>query len=314
MPTAVAADAIDISATPIRDFAIGVQSTRFGALEFVGGLELRSTDADFGGISGLRLLPGRQRFVAVSDTGHWFAGKIARNDTGVPTAIDGVVSGPLAAAGKNGNISKRDGDCEGLAIAGNDAFLSFERNHRIERVALKSGVPAGRPVAFIANLKRLSLSANKGIEALAVVPPVDAIAPGALLAIAEDATDANGNLRGFILRGKRIEEFSILRRDGFAITDADFLPGGDLLILERDFSFSRGPRMRIRRISGQGLRPGALVDGPVLIDADASDQIDNMEALAVSTDETGTTYVTLASDDNFSALQRTVLLEFRLVE
>ena len=72
--------------------------------------------------------------------------------------------------------------------------------------------------------------------------------------------------------------------------------------------------MRIRRVPLAALAPGATVDGPTLIDADMGYQIDNMEGLSVHRDATGEIMLTLMSDDNFSALQRTILLQFRLVE
>ncbi|HEX2216191.1 MAG TPA: esterase-like activity of phytase family protein, partial [Xanthobacteraceae bacterium] len=62
------------------------------------------------------------------------------------------------------------------------------------------------------------------------------------------------------------------------------------------------------------VRPGARVDGPVLIEADAGYQIDNMEALAVHRTGAGEIVLTIVSDDNFSALQRTLLLQFTLTE
>jgi hypothetical protein len=49
--------------------------------------------------------------------------------------------------------------------------------------------------------------------------------------------------------------------------------------------------------------------------ADYSYQIDNMEGLSVHTDADGAVVLTLVSDDNFNHfLQRTVLLQFRLVD
>ncbi len=41
--------------------------------------------------------------------------------------------------------------------------------------------------------------------------------------------------------------------------------------------------------------------------------IDNMEGLAVHRTDAGDIILTLISDDNFSPLQRTLLLQFRLV-
>ena len=68
--------------------------------------------------------------------------------------------------------------------------------------------------------------------------------------------------------------------------------------------------MRIRRVPLSTVRPGALIEGRELIFADMGSQIDNMEGLAVHRTPAGETVLTLISDDNFSAIQRTVLLQF----
>jgi hypothetical protein len=72
--------------------------------------------------------------------------------------------------------------------------------------------------------------------------------------------------------------------------------------------------MRIRRVVLAQVKPGALLDGTVLIEAGNSHQIDNMEALAVHRNAAGETILTILSDDNLSKLQRTLLLRFALVE
>ena len=51
----------------------------------------------------------------------------------------------------------------------------------------------------------------------------------------------------------------------------------------------------------------------LLFEADLGYQIDNMEALGVHVAKDGTTILTMISDDNFSLLQRTILLQFALV-
>ena len=86
-----------------------------------------------------------------------------------------------------------------------------------------------------------------------------------------------------------------------------------LKVLERRFSRLRGVAMRIRRVSLGSIQPGATIDGPVLIEADMGYQIDNMEGLSVHRDA-GTLVLTLISDDNFSMIQRTLLLQFTLEE
>jgi hypothetical protein len=61
------------------------------------------------------------------------------------------------------------------------------------------------------------------------------------------------------------------------------------------------------------IKDGALVDGEPLIVADLAYQIDNMEGIAVHRNAAGETILTLVSDDNFSAVQRNLLLQFTLV-
>ena len=57
----------------------------------------------------------------------------------------------------------------------------------------------------------------------------------------------------------------------------------------------------------------AVLDGPELIFADMGHQVDNMEGIAVHRAADGALVLTLVSDDNFSPLQRTLLLQFSLV-
>jgi hypothetical protein len=70
--------------------------------------------------------------------------------------------------------------------------------------------------------------------------------------------------------------------------------------------------MRIRRLAAADIRPGAVVDGEVLLEADMSYQIDNMEGLDVVSRPDGDMRVILVSDDNHSILERNLMLEFRL--
>jgi len=62
------------------------------------------------------------------------------------------------------------------------------------------------------------------------------------------------------------------------------------------------------------IKPGALADGKTLIEADLGYQIDNMEGIAVHRNADGETIITLVSDDNFSPIQRNLLLQFAIVD
>lgn len=104
------------------------------------------------------------------------------------------------------------------------------------------------------------------------------------------------------------------RRDGFDISDAAWLPNGDLVLLERKFSLLEGVGIRIRRIPFRTIVAGATIDGPSIFDADLGQEIDNFEGLDVHVTLDGDTVLTLVSDDNFSMIQRTLLLQFTLME
>ena len=91
------------------------------------------------------------------------------------------------------------------------------------------------------------------------------------------------------------------------------LPGGDLLILERRFSLLRSAT-RIRRIAAGDIKPNALADPAVIFYADFGQHIDNFEGIGVHRTASGETVLTLISDDNFSPLQRTLLMQFTLLD
>ena len=55
------------------------------------------------------------------------------------------------------------------------------------------------------------------------------------------------------------------------------------------------------------------MSGPVLFESEGSYELDNTEGLAVHRQD-GATILSLISDDNFSSFQRTVLVEFALVD
>jgi hypothetical protein len=75
-----------------------------------------------------------------------------------------------------------------------------------------------------------------------------------------------------------------------------------------------GVGIRIRRIALASVVPGAVVDGPAIFNADLGDEIDNMEGIDAHITPEGDTVLTMVSDDNFSMIQRTLLLQFTLVE
>lgn len=319
-PAALAAPAvptgfhpIEVRTLPITVFQRGSTETTFGALRFLGGIVMQSPDPAFGSWSGLDFEPDGRTLVAVADTGEWLSATLDETDHR-PVALTGAKIGPML--GDNGEppAHKVVADAEGLRLitgkSGTDALVSFEQTVAV-RGFRGPDFAAAKPLRltlpkFVSGLRR-----NQGLEALAIAPPSSPIA-GAIVAIAERSLDTGGNHRGFILTGTKPGTFSVRRTDDFDISDAVFLPGGDLLVLERRFSFSAGFAMRIRRIAAAKIHVGALLDGPVLIEADDRYEIDNMEGIAVRALPSGESVITLVSDDNHGFLQRSILLQFLL--
>jgi hypothetical protein len=285
---------------------------QFGLLEYRGGLVLTSSFSEFGGLSALRVQPDGAQFIAVTDKGWWLRGRITYSGTR-PTGIADAEMAPVLGPDGAPLSARRWYDTESIAQAGGVVYLGIERVNRIVRLDYgKDGLLArAQPIDVPPGVRTLPF--NKGIEALVHVPRNLPLA-GTLIAISERGLDKDGNILGFLIGGPRPGTFTIKRSAEFDISDAALLPGGDILLLERKFSWTSGLFIRIRRLPLAQVRPGAVLDGPVLFEADLGYQIDNMEGLSVHRSAAGETVLTMISDDNFSALQRTLLLQFTLAE
>jgi hypothetical protein len=284
---------------------------RFGALTFRGGMSLTSSYREFGGISSIRLNADGARFLAVTDKGWWLRGRIVYDGTRPVGIADAEMAPVLGPDGKP--LAARNWyDTESMAEDGGIVYLGLERVHRIVRadVARHGLLARGQPIAVPPGMAKLPN--NKSIECLEYVK-TGALAR-TLMAISERGLDENGNIKGFLIGGQSPGEFSVKRIGDFDISDCAVTPTGDLLLLERSFSRLHGVGMRIRRVSLGDVKPGATVDGPALVETDMGYQIDNMEGLSAHRAADGSLVLTLISDDNFSLIQRTLLLQFTLSE
>ena len=304
---------IQVTATPIDAFdPRNASQTRFGALEFRGGLVLRSDYRGFGGFSALYVEPNGERLVSVSDHGTWLRGRIVYRE-GKPDQIADAEMAPLL--GADGKPLRARGwfDAESLTERDGTLYVGLERVEQIVRFNYRrDGLLArGEPIPVPPDFK--SFTANKSLECLAAVPNNLPLA-GSLLVVTEHSLDAAGNLRSFALSSGEPIRFSVKRIGNFDASDCALLPSGDLLLLERSFSLLGGLGMRIRRIPLSSIKEGAVVDGPQLIEADLGYEIDNMEGIGVHRNARGETIITLISDDNFLPFQRTLLLQFALME
>ncbi len=281
--------------------------TGFGRLIYLSGIVMRSDSPDFGGFSGLQVSADGARILAVSDKGQWLGAELVFKNARL-TGLGGVEMSPLLAEDGRPIRGKFAVDSESLTAEqpGNldgPVYVSFEGDHRV--LYYPGGIRGTSiRVPMPPALKRAP--SNKGIEAF------DRRADGTLIALTEEWLDDRGNQRGWLI-GKDGPQNIRLRREGiFDPTDLEFLPDGNLLVLERRYTLMGGPGMQIRRIKADALKPDTVLDGEVLINLAARYGIDNFEGMAVRRNTAGEVIIYLISDNNFNPLQKNLLLMFKL--
>ncbi|MDX8533750.1 esterase-like activity of phytase family protein [Mesorhizobium sp. VK25A] len=304
-------ETVEISVRPINQFHIGHDETRFGPLEFVGGLEMSSPARDFGALSAFRFLKPGGDFIGVTDTGFWFFGTITHDAGKRPSGVKSFRMQQMVDASGRPIDKKSQVDAEGLAVKDGIATVGFERDQRVTQFKIDPDNMKAPVRQLDYLIPAQELRQNRGFE---TVTHADASGQheGGLVVVSERSLDTSGNVYAAVIEGPRKGVFTVRRDGDFDITDGAFLPDGDLLLLERSFSIVRGVKMRLRRIYGESVEKGAVADGPVLMEADMGYQIDNMEGLEVWTRDDGALMVSLVSDDNHSILQRNLYLEFIL--
>ena len=309
---------VAVTARPIASFRSSEPNRRdFGRLEFRGGLILTGDAKSFGGWSGITMESDGRRFLAVSDEGAWMSGEIAYKGM-APIGITNARMGPIVALKGRALDKKRDLDAEAVSLhtgslANGTVLVAFERNHRIGIFPVTGG-NLGAPTQYLklpADARRMKT--NKGFESVTVL--AGGPQKGSIVAFSERYPGDIARHTGWIWIKGEPQRLSLVDIGDFEITDAACLPNGDLLILERRFRWTEGVKMRLRQIQAETIKPGAVLEGETLLEADLSSEIDNMEGLALHRGPAGETVLTLISDNNFNTfLQRNLLLQFTLAD
>ena len=291
----------NIALIPLVLDASNPKRTTVGALKFLGGWELRSDNADFGGISALVALKDG-RFLGVSDAGALIGFGLTNNDR-----IDRPFIAALPGAfGKS--LTYEDRDSEGIAYdpASGKLWVSYEFRHAIRRFPPSLSRVDGlvRPVTM------RSWPKNSGAEALV------RLNDGRFLAFAEGGPD-DGIYPAIQFSGDPVETgttqypFRYRPTQGYRITDASQLTDGRLLLLERRIGFPEGFTAKLLVLDPAKIVRDAIVSAEVIATLAPPLLVDNMEGLAI-TQEQGRTVLWLISDNNFNAIQRTLLMKFAL--
>lgn len=298
----LAAEPFAVEALPVPLNPQDPAQVRVGPLLYRGGLALRSLDSRFGGLSDLKV-GADGRLFAISDHGYGLTARLIHDSQG---RLAGLAEADLRILrGPDGLplVAKADSDAEGLARApdGKGFIIAFERRHRLAR--FRAPDAPTEPLDGPAGLA--DLPANSGIEALAT------LADGRLLLLAE-GREGEAETRAWIGRPGAWRDLRYALRDGFRPTGAALLPGGDVLVLERRFTVVAGPAARLRRVPVAALDGAGLVEGRQLAELALPLTVDNMEGVDALREANGRLTVYLIADDNYSPLQRSLLLQFDL--
>jgi hypothetical protein len=276
-----------------------------GRLRYVQGWVLTSNDPRFGGLSSLAIRGNH--ILALSDTGWLFSferhGARFSGLTGVPLRDR---SGAVA-------IDKVDRDTESMALSpdGKRIWIGLERINAIWRY----GDPAAAAEIEAKPAPMRKWPGNSGPEALL------RLHDGRFLILseggegpvaAEDVRDALLYDRDPTDPGATAIRFGYRPPAEFRPTDAAELPDGRVLVINRRFAPLDGFAAAVTMIDPRTIAPGAVLDGEEIARLAPPLSVDNMEGIAV-TEEGGQLMVWLVSDDNFSPLERTLLMKFALL-
>ncbi len=301
-PAAFAApEPLPLSATPIPLDPGDLARRTVGRLQYRGGLVLRSSNGRFGGVSGLRA--GRDGWlIGITDTGAWVTFRPVLHGRHLAGVTGGIIAPILDVAGR-GPRAKGDVDAEGLEYdpATGTAWVSLEQNHRWLVFQNLDVTRPGPAAAVHYDPATAAWPANGGGEALV------GIAGGDHLIFEEEGQDANGASDVLRLSGKGTRVLRYTPPEGYKPTDAVELSPGVLLVLNRRYTVTSGVSAVLTLVPVADAMRGEEIArlAPPL-------NVDNMEGLALVR-EGGRTFIYMVSDDNFNALQRTLLLRFELL-
>jgi hypothetical protein len=277
-----------------------------GELEYRGGIALRSTDARFGGFSGLHISSDGATLLAISDRGAWLRLGLSYDRSGRLVGAARAEMGALV--GEDGRpLTGLAADAEALAVLSDGSMLvAFERRHRILHYPEAEPPFSKPPSLFPAPEGLAEAPSNGGLEALVHV------GRGFLVAIAERMTAGGGALAAWVGRAGVWEPFGYVRKPGFRVTAAGLLPGGDLVVLEHRYSAASGSVARFVRVPRNAIAPRRRVEGKALAELEPPLTTENFEGIAIRRGEAREALIYVISDDNFNPLQRTLLMVFAL--
>jgi hypothetical protein len=300
------AEPLRVEAEPVALKGDDDRITRVGGLGYLGGLKLSSPDNRFGGLSGLAVSPDGRTLHAVTDRGDWIRLEPILEPNGRLVGIKRATIGRLIRPNGRPAGNKINADAESLFRYKGGFAVAFEHNHRIWHYRGGKNPFQQRPI-IIATPKLLRRAhRNKALEAVVSLPD------GRIVAIAEDYPTEQKWFAGWVLDSGKWQPFRYLRTGRFHPVGAARLGHGNILILERRFSFLGGNASRLVSLDPSALHPGAVVRGREIARLQRPLITENFEGLDAYRGPGGQTRIYMISDDNFHFLQTTLLLHFEI--
>ena len=280
-----------------------------GRLDYVGGWRLRGGDRRFGGVSSMTLADGL--FTLLSDTGIVTRLRLAGDGPVADYALYPLPDGP----GSSYRKANRDSESSTLDPATGRVWAGFETRNEIWRYTAGFAAADGHaaPPAMA------DWPPNTGAEAMV------RLRDGRFLVFAEDKRRPDHSHLVLAFPSDPVDgavpvAFGLSGPDGYAVTDAAELPDGRVVVLMRRFSAAAGIlsltpgfSAAVTLFDPRAVRPGATIRAETLAMLAPPLTVDNMEALAIER-RGARTLLWIASDDNFFAAERTLLLCFALRE
>lgn len=269
-----------------------------GPFTYLGGVALSGDDPAFGGFSAMHV--DGDRFSLLSD-----GGALVQFTMGADWRPRGVAVREIGGPGTG--WEKRDRDTESLAVRPDGSVLvGYERHNQLWRFT----ADLSRTLAHTAPRLMDDWSANSGAEAMAQ------LRDGSVVVLSE-SHGRKGRAGYSAIRflgdptdpGTPRYGFRYAPPASFVNTDAVQLPDGRLLVLTRRTRLKDFFTSGIELVDLRGVRPGQLLRGRTLAHLAPPTLHDNFEAMAI-TRERDRLILWLATDDNQSRLQRSLLLKF----
>jgi hypothetical protein len=304
VPSAFERRPVDVQAQSQLDIPEDARDAIEGRFSVEAVLALTSRDRSFGGLSGLWLSPDGAGMIAISDRGQRWHASLRHDEEGRLTGADDWSVASLPLHPEDHSIIASLSDSEALTGFGDErVMVAYEGVHRLRHWAIADleTIPARFPLP-----SGLGDPGNSGIEALAT------LADGRLFGIAEKAgAPGGGGLLAWTIGDDAADALAYVPGPGFSPTGADRLED-TVYLVERSFSLLGGFQSRIVALPSTAIEPDARVEGRLLAQFQWGRLGENFEAIAARRGPEGQIFLYLLSDDNFSFLQQTLLVQLSL--